>query len=145
MSAYIVEEKCLNDIVNWLAYSTKGRCTRLLRRKDYFLHKHAHCERLYQDMLELNIQSVEIRYPESEGRTMEFFFDNPEQRDFSFKHSDNPGIYQALKAIRCWLYQCMEGEPMESSMLYVTFKRIEDIIMTSLIEQIPEYQEACRY
>ena len=24
MSAYIVEEKCLNDIVNWLAYSTKG-------------------------------------------------------------------------------------------------------------------------
>ena len=38
-------------------------------------------------MLNLNIQAVEIRQPELEGRAKEFFFANPEQRDFSFKHS----------------------------------------------------------
>ena len=139
---YIVEEKCLNDIINFLSYErsyrnyTNGECTDLLEKLGYCLGYNDDCGRLLQDMLNLNHLAVNVcYYPDYEQY--------PDH--YNFKHSDNPGIYQALKSIRCWQYQCMEGEPMERSKLYVTFKTIEDIIMTSVVEQIPEYQEACQY
>ena len=60
-----------------------------------------------------------------------------DSKDYSFKYSYNPGIYHALKFIKSWQYECMEGEPMESSMLYVTFRKIISIIITSAIAKIP--------
>ena len=148
MSAFIVDEKCLNNIINFLTYEqfwkdeTYGQCSKLLKKRGYDLDKDNDCERLYQDMLNLNIQAIEIRYPDTEGKAIESFFVNPESVDFSFKHSANPGIYQALKSIQCWQYQCTEGEPMQSSMLYVTFRKIIDIINASIVEKIPQYKKA---
>ena len=149
----VVERKCLNDIINWLSYkerfwkdTTKGECTKLFEELGYNLSTDNGRNRLFQDMINLNIEAVESSYTDDElvkGVCISMINDS---KDYSFEYSSvNAGIFQALKSIRCWLSKCTEGEPMESSMLYVTFETIEDIIMTSLVEQIPEYQEACRY
>ena len=125
MSASIVEEKCLNDIVNFLVYEefyrddTKEECTKLLEELGYDLAKNFHCERLLQDMLNLNNQAVEIRYP----------YDKVIYTgDYSYKRSANPGIYQALESMNVWLSVCMSEpgvlENMESSKLYVTFEKM---------------------
>ena len=144
MSAFIVDEKCLNNIINFLTYEqfwkdkTYGECSKLLKKRGYDLAKDNDCERLLQDMLNLNIQAWEIRYPDKVIYS----------EDCSFKHSSNPiwdihpGIYQALKSIHCGSYQCMEGEPMESSMLYITFRKIINIINASIVKQMPQYQKA---
>ena len=46
MSAFIVEEKCLNNIINFLimkiqktAYYTNGQCSKLIKKRGYNLAK----------------------------------------------------------------------------------------------------------
>ena len=130
MSASIVEEKCLNNIVNFLTYEqflkekTNGKCTDLLKKLGYNLDKKVHCHRLLQDMLNLNIQAVEIRHP----------YDKViHTGDYSFKRSAEPSLFKALKSINYWLCQCM-GEPTASSILFRIF--------SILVRQMPEYKEA---
>ena len=141
---HIVEVTCLNDIINWLAYEgvyrddTSGKCSKLLKKEGYYLAKKSDCRRLFQDMLNLNIQAVEIRYPDYEIYSEHIYW----------THSRNakPSLYQVLKSIQNWLYECTEGEPMESNMLYVTFHKIMNIInasiTASLVERMPQYKKA---
>ena len=142
MSASIVEEKCLNDILNWLTYervhvkgSTHGQCSDMLERLGlgYCLGRDNGRKRLFRDMLNLNHQSVEVRYPDD-------YEQYPDH--YNFKHSDNPGIYKTLSSINSWLYECSEGEPMESSLLYVTFLKIRYILIVSLVKHLPQTKEA---
>ena len=143
MSVNIVEESCLNKIINFLRYEdvysnrNNGQCEKLLNKMGYDLENDDDCEALFKDMLELNIQAVEVRYPDTEAHPERIY-----SQDFSLKDNNrvsNPGIYQALKSIQSWLYECME---MESQGLYVTFRKIMNIINASIIRKKPEYKKA---
>ena len=143
MSVNIVEESCLNKIINFLIneqfYSdrTNGQCEKLLNKMGYDLENDDDCEALFKDMLELNIQAVEVRYPDDEAHPERIY-----SEDFSLKDDNsvsNPGIYRALKSIQSWLYECKE---MESSILYITFRKIMNIMTASIIRKRPYFQKA---
>ena len=160
MSANIVDENCLNVIVNFLFNEkvdrewTRGECFELLKKRGYNLDKSIDCKRLFRDLLKLNIQAVESRYTDDHitylaemapDETLDHMETRPRKK--RFEYIDYPkNIYQSLKSIDCWLYNCYEGEPMESSMLVATLRNVRDIIHSCLIqeiiEQIPEYKEA---
>ena len=119
----VVERKCLNDIINWLSHEQfSGQCANELYEQGYNLHKDNDCQRLYLDMLWLNLQAVQGRHIETE-----------DYDDFNFERSSKPSFNQALKSIHYWLCQCMY-EPTASSRLFRTFSR--------LIRQIPEWKKA---
>ena len=130
MSVHIVEESCLNKIINFLRYEdvysnrNNGQCEKLLNKMGYDLENDDDCEALFQDMHNLNIQAVESRYPDDDKVTYS---------EGRFKYTVNPSIHQALKSIRLWLYQCRE---MERSKLYVTLRKTMDTIITSAIAKI---------
>ena len=130
ISEYLVEEKHLNYIINFLSHEhfyrddTNGECSDLLKKRGYDISKDNDLERLFQDMHNLNIQAVESRYPDDDKVTYS---------EGRFKYTVNPSIHQALKSIRLWLYQCRE---MERSKLYVTLRKTMDTIITSAIAKI---------
>ena len=135
MSAFIVDEKCLNNIVSFLSFTIElymddsGKCTKLLKKEGYNLAGKSDCNRLFQAMLNLNIEAVESSYTDDElvkGVCISMINDS---KDYSYESSPNPGINQVLKSLHYWLWECAAGEPMESSILYVTFKKIENIIL----------------
>ena len=168
MSTSIVEEKCLNNIINWLVYEdyhkdkTNGQCSRLLTRQGYNLARarYFNCQRLFEDMLNLNVQAVESLYARADnefncyrGGWINMINDSIKIRyphddeiytiDNRFKFIPNPGICQALESMNVWLSVCMEGEPMESSKLYVTFEKMTDIIYHSFGAKIPGWGKEC--
>ena len=146
ISEYLVEEKHLNYIINFLSFEhsyrddTNGECSDLLKIRGYDISKDNDLERLFKDMHNLNIQAVE----KIERRLLKFQTKHNHDDDKAtysegrFKHTANPHIHQALKSIHYWLYQCRE---MERSKLYVTFRKTMDTIITSAIAKIlpPEF------
>ena len=165
MIANIVEEKCLNNIINWLVYEdyhkdkTNGQCSRLIKKQGYNLARarYFNCQRLFKDMLNLNVQAVESLYANNDelyeggwintiNDSIKIHYPNDEEIytiDNRFKFIPNPGICQALESMNVWLSVCMGGEPMESSKLYVTFAKMTDIIYHSFGTKIPAWGKEC--
>jgi hypothetical protein len=132
MSAYVVENKTINTIVTWLADEL---------RRNPFLREKAHTfkvdvesvgwkEQLAKAMFALNVSAVNQRYHE--------------------QHTPNGFLYQpvfygsriaAFKSLRCWKYQCTEGNIPETN-LYQYFEELEKQIAINIVIELPQYEEA---
>ena len=163
MSANIVNERCLSDIINFLSYEerfwkdkTYGRCSKLLKKQGYNLSTDNGRNRLFQDMLHLNVQAVESIYPDDELYNGGYFNMINDSKDYSLKCTSSPEIYHAVISIKYWLYGMYEGDMVEekirsgnkilnSSMLYVTFQKIMDLILYSIIAKTPRAKFWRRY
>jgi hypothetical protein len=125
MSAYIVEDITINRVVSYLL------CDQLASA--YVERKLAEAgidlNALGQHMLDLNIRAVDYRYDETnEGRALV------------------PALVpvsriQALKSLRCWLYQCSEGDIPEEPLFQIMNGYSDDLAYT-IVSELPAYERA---
>jgi hypothetical protein len=137
MSAFTVEDKTINRVVTWLRtelndsnYSREQPQERLSMNvvEDSFVQE------LGQAMFQLNIEGVNTRYadkPAAQFRKLDYAY----QTEFV---SD----VQVLKSMRCWLYQCAEGE-VPNDPLYRFFDEVvAPHLLYQIITKLPEYDQA---
>ena len=106
-------------------------------------------ELIYKQLYALNYDAFEGRY---EGRHAE---DLESCREFANEFSvfdnriDKPSTgkaekwhYQMLKSMRCYLYQCNEGEVFVQTDTYKAVENMVKGLTDYIINKLPEYQEA---
>ena len=136
MSAFIVEDKIINRIVNILVYETRrGDFSHTLQeglsKLGYDLTDHASAEKLAKDMFELNVNAVNQRYGEKE-----------QTPKFTYIPGNFTSTIQAFKSLHCWIYQCTEGD-VPNSNLYKFFAEIFDnYLARKIVFDLPEYDAA---
>jgi hypothetical protein len=137
MSAYIVADKTLNYVVNWLR--------REIDRLPIISHKlnaagfdtgvPGWAEKLGHAMFQLNIKAVDARYGNGEAGKFR-------QLTYRFEHTEAVSLVQVLKSLQCWLYQCNEGD-VPTTELYGLFDTdVQMYLMDTIITKLPEYEEA---
>ena len=143
MSAYIVEDKTINRIVDWLwrdSVGSRKAATYALNGYDFDVDGTA--ERLANDMFNLNVAGVNARYGPGEAekfRPLDFQFSTSIQ----WGDSAIANACRALKVLHCWQYQCSEGDVPETS-LFKMFEEIDLAISHWVIGTMPEYESADR-
>lgn len=139
MSAFMVEDITINRVVSHIYNEVKGgtilggEYRRLL--KDYPLHSELGYVKLGNDMFKLNIAGVEARY--GEGEAAEF-----RPLDYEFRYEEPGNVYQVLKSLECWSYQCAEGDIPQTSRLYKTMNEVENAIAYNIVHESKEYDAA---
>ena len=88
-------------------------------------------ERLAKAMFSLNQSALSQRYG-----------DPATERFIYARVSVLPSLYQTVKSVQCWLYQCAEGDVPESK-LYQFFNRVVRVwLLDILVSRLPEYEQA---
>lgn len=142
MSSWIIEDKTINKLVNFFvtcAYSKeeyKPEITKEINKFGYNLEyngndKNPDANNLGQKMKVLNKKAWNYRYNEKGGFGL-------------FKLDDKINeynIYQILKSLQCFLYQCSEGETPKED-LYKMFERIERILINHIVMNLDDYKKA---
>lgn len=132
MSAYIVDDATINRVVGFLAKTDSRR--EIARDLDCDLATREGRAKLAEAMFALNIQAIEARY--GEGQATDF-----RALDFAYR-AERTSAIQAYKSLRCWLYQCSEGEISETSLLYAVMERASDGLAHEIVAELPAYQDA---
>lgn len=143
MSAFVVDDKTINRIVSFI--NTIGMAGHVhkfwapiqpLIKLGYVLDTDIGCKRLAEEMFTLNCDSVEQRY--GEGQAEEF-----RPLDFQYQYcGSGVGQYQVLKSLRCFLYQCCEGNIPAQNALYKALEDISLNICYQIVSRSAEYEAA---
>jgi hypothetical protein len=136
MSAFMVRDETINRVITWLSWEI-NRSDWLKRKVDEELHldisKSNWEEELGHAMFQLNIDGVDERY----GEGAEKF------RKLNYHYTAAHGSeIQVLKSLQCWLYQCMEGEVVKKPLYKFFDNVVERHLMSRIISDLPEYNEA---
>ena len=135
MSAFIVEDNTINKIITKLAYDRDGDwLKRKLKEKGYDLETLDGRAKLGWDMFSLNIRAVNMRY--EDGHAEDF-----RPLNYRFMLEGNYLKISCLKSLRCWLYQCSEGD-CDKSDLYRLMDEIAGDWALELVQAMPEYDKA---
>lgn len=92
-------------------------------------------KKLAENMFTLNCDSVEQRYGEGQAeqfRSLDFKY-NPSKKQMD--------VFQILKNINCFLYQCSEGDIMQKK-LYKVLEKVVGNIALSIVREMPQYEKA---
>ena len=137
MSAFMVADETINRVVTWLYWEVR-KSEWLKRKVENELHldteRQDFEQNLGQAMFELNIAGVNVRYGEGEAKRY---------RDLAYRYTPAHGSkIQVLKSMQCFLYQCMEGEVVKKPLYRFFRNTIEVHLMESIINDLPEYNQA---
>jgi hypothetical protein len=147
MSSWIVEDKSINFIVSCLrsaSYSDEmfnSMINNILKENGFILN----CEgdntvfNLGYAMKNLNCKATGYRYKKNNNPILKAY--KFEDVKTGFHNEDKKYIFQLLKSVQCFKYQCSEGNYIKTK-LYKMFKDIEDVLKSQIIDQIPEYKKA---
>ena len=141
MSAFIVSDKTINTIVNWLRYDKEfpghgnayGYAAKRIEKLGFNLSHRESAEMLCHELYNLNYHAVNARYNENNQHLATAFRFIPQ--------GAAPRI-QAYKSLSCLLYQCCEGDIPETSQLYKTLEEVKHIIAGNIVCDLPEYDKA---
>lgn len=139
MSAFIVEDKTINEVIAYLAHGrniTSEMHVLVSSEAGCDLKTPEGCAALGQAMFELNCAGVDARYDAGESKTFR------DDMDYKFRATMPPSIIQAYKSLGCWHYQCSEGDIPTSSLLYATMQRVSDILAHEIVRNLPAYEKA---
>ena len=119
MSAYVVQDECINAIVTWL---TGPRHTWERRQIEEALEQQGTIgdtfeEKLGNAMFELNCNAVEQRY--GDGQAKEF-----RPLDYAWNPNYNVSGYTVYDRFGEYIYQCSEGDVPENSKLFRALERV---------------------
>ena len=137
MSAFMVEDKTINTIVNWLRHEKDlfFIIPRKLKELGIDMSESGWEEHLGQTMFQLNIAAVDARYGKGEAETFR-------KLDYRYELDLPVPLVQVLKSLQCWLYQCNEGD-VPTTALYGLFDTdVQMYLMSKIIDTLPEYQHA---
>ena len=136
MSAYIVEHKTINRIVNKLVREVRDNLDSYIIQEKlselgYDLTNNSDAEKLAKDMFMLNLNAVSQRYDEEIPAPV-----------FLFQEKHIASLVQTLKSLNCWMYQCTEGD-IPGSKLYKFFaKMFKNYLLKRIVYGLPEYDQA---
>lgn len=119
MSAFMVSNETINCVCT-IDKLVGGSC----ERRDLF----------GRDLLAMNSAAVNTRYPAQAQQAA---------ADFAFRFS--PRRYskvQQFKALQCLIYQCSEGEAIESRELYKQLESVKTWLAGEIVADLPEYNAA---
>ena len=132
MSAFIVENKTINAVVTKLTYDRNGEWQKAQFKKlGYDLDTLEGRQQLGWAMFKLNIRAVNQRY---NGDAADF---RPLNYKFTFEN-DYLKV-AAIKALKCWLYQCTEGD-CDKSELYLVMDKLANSWAYDVVRDLPEYE-----
>jgi hypothetical protein len=139
MSAFIVADKTINNVVNWLRRDVDldrfSRIPRKLKELGFDTGKSGWAGRLGYAMFQLNIIAVDARYGSGEARKFRLL-------NYHYEVIEPVPLVQVLKSLQCWLYQCNEGD-VPTTGLYTLFDNdVQLYLMNEIIGTLPEYQHA---
>ena len=144
MSAYIVDYKTIDNIlsirlnndilVNYCYLKSEFETLFDGYNGDYFIYESL--EALGKEFLELNIKSVEARYPNDEPIEDEYL------QDYKFNCVDNVSLAQALKSLNCLMYQSCEIENYEQNITYKKMELLKKYLVDAFINLNEEYKNA---
>lgn len=135
MSAFVVEDKVINGFIAYISTARGEEYTRqtILAETGADLATFEGKQKLGQAMFALNCNAVEQRY--GTGEAKEF-----RELNYSWKETIPPALIQAYKSLRCWLYQCCEGDVPETSLLYSTMERISADMAHTIVSRLDAYE-----
>jgi len=141
MSAFIVSDKTINSIVNWLRYdkdypghgNSYGYAAKAIEKLGFNLSHRESAEMLCHELYNLNYQAVNVRYEENNQHLA---------TAFEFIPHGAPLRIQVYKSLSCLLYQCCEGDIPETSQLYKTLREVKHIIAENIVCDLSEYDKA---
>ena len=118
MSAFMVSNKTLCAV-------TKG----LMETGDFKDKTH---KKLHRKLLEMNIASLQYRYPDSFKEML---------HDGELDYIDEQFTdFEILKAMQCYRYQCSEGN-IPKRKLYKQVSACIDLYQSNIINSLPEYDK----
>jgi hypothetical protein len=137
MSAFMVEDTTINYVVNWLRRNIDqfSLIPHKLKELGFDTSVQGWAEKLGQAMFQLNIKAVNARY--GDGEAAEF-----RKLDYRFEHTEAVSLVQVLKSLRCWLYQCCEGDVPETKLYGLFDTDVRMYLMDKIITALPEYDQA---
>jgi hypothetical protein len=137
MSAFMVEDKTINYVVNWLRREIDrlSLIPRKLKEAGFDTSVPGWAENLGQAMFLLNIKAVDARYGNGEAAKFR-------KLNYRFEHTEAVSLVQVLKSLQCWLYQCSEGDVPETALYKLFDEDIRLFLMSKIITALPEYEEA---
>ena len=124
MSAFIVTNKTINNVVEGYRRYKKGYCLETVDKKEL--------ENLGQSLFDLNTLAVNSRYSESDQSPVFRF-----KEDFERFTTDA----QIWKSLKCLDYQCSE-EPAVYDPMFQTLKTLQVQFATYYFDKLPEYEQA---
>jgi hypothetical protein len=134
MSAFLVGKQTIDRILSFVSSECrKSECFKgeLARDLNVDFSDYGWGDTLGQKMWELN--QLAHRYGDEKEVLRYLFFDV----------SGSVSRIQMFKSLKCWLYQCAEGEIPEKSILYKVFSHeIVRYLALRIVEETPEYDEA---
>lgn len=142
MSSFIIQDETINKLVNYFvtcAYSKeefKPEITREINKFGYDLtydenEKNPDANNLGQRMKVLNKKAYNHAY-NLKGDFGLFRWN---------EHLTEYNVYQILKSLDCFLYQCLEGD-IPKDKLYITLKNISKILSNHIINHLEDYKKA---
>jgi len=136
MSAYIVEDKTINRIVNRLVFETSNNpnfdsLKEQLSKLGYDLSDESFPRKLAKDMFALNVSAVNQRYNEKEEATK-----------FNYAQGPIASLIQTLKSLNCWVYQCTEGDVPENDLYKFFTDTFRNYLLKKIVYDLPEYDRA---
>jgi hypothetical protein len=137
MSAFLVEDKTINTIVNWLIREQFyfSEIPQKLRTLGFEPAVVAFAEALGQAMFQLNIKAVDARYGKGEAATFR-------KLDYRYHVTEPVPLVQVVKSLRCWLYQCCEGDVPETELYQLFDDDIMLYLLNKIVTELPEYEVA---
>jgi hypothetical protein len=137
MSAFMVEDRTINYVVNWLRRNIDQFSTIPHKLKELGIETNVTgwAEILGYEMFQLNVKAVDARYGNGEAPKFR-------KLDYRFEHTEAVPLVQVLKSLQCWLYQCTEGDVPETELYGLFNNDVQRYLMNEIIDTLPEYKHA---
>jgi hypothetical protein len=137
MSAFIVADKTINHIVNWLR-SEKFLCPEIPDKFKALGIDRAVSgweAKLGRAMFQLNIRAVDARYGSGQAAKIR-------KRAYRYHVAEVAPLVQVLQSLHCWLYQCDEGVVPATELYRLFATDVQIYLMDTIITNLPEYEKA---
>ena len=152
MSAFVVDVETINGALGFLNRAQHRQAmyaASTLKQAGYPVDDTDRLAALGQAMYDLNLEAVHQRYPDCETDDDLPGIIGPKVYKFRLVglsavvfDADVPvTIYQALKSLECWHYQCSEGDVPERP-LFQTMETVINYLQSAIISSLPEYERA---
>lgn len=123
MSAFIVENKTINEIVTAIKNDAF--------ENDKYFSKYSR-EELHNELLEMNKSVIRERYGDR--------YDTSFTVDYHYQE-ERSAMIQLYKSLSCYLYQCSEGI-VPHSRIFKEIERFHAGIADSILYRLPEFKDA---
>lgn len=137
MSAFIVKNKTINIVVNWLDHEVQkndvGHIIKELESLGFPMAGAEWKDMLAHRMYEMNYKAVEQRYGRADDMTI---------GKFSYELADEAPLVQVYKSLQCWLYQCTEGNVSKMNLYRLFDNEIQKYLAYEIISGLQTYDSA---